>query len=208
MTLEYALNGSPTYSTWATLSSGSNVTLDVSSLGLQPTDWITSLRWLFNPGGATASGWATTATISGIITSPDRDSNVVVAPTNMVNAVYLDWGYFPTGAGGSCSDVGAVCNTDTGKASVSIVPMPVPKFSKASAGGVSAAQRFLFGQSDGYFTLNYENDTGIALDNLTLTDDIPAPFALTSFRIGSYTNFSGTITVRYQASDNPGVWVD
>ncbi len=69
------------------------------------------------------------------------------------------------------------------------------------------ASAFLIGQQVGYFDLTVNNNTGIAVDNFTFTDDIPVQFNVTSVNVGSYTNFSGTIGVRYQATNNPGVWV-
>jgi uncharacterized repeat protein (TIGR01451 family) len=207
--LEYAINGSGTYTTWPGSPFTSNTTLNVSALGLGVNDWITSIRWRFNPGNPTPPGWQLTspAVITGTITSPDRLGNPVNVGSQVNNAATINWQYLPGGSG-TCATPGAVCSNTNGNATIDIVINPVPAFDKTSGGGVSSDQRFLIGQQVGYFDLFVDNNTGIAVDNFRLTDDIPAQFNVTSVNVGSYDNFSGTIGLRYQRSDNPGVWVN
>jgi len=209
MVLEYAINGSGTYTTWPGSPFSSNTTLSVSALGLGVNDWITSIRWRFNPGGPTPPGWQLTspAIITGTITSPDRLGNPVTVGSQVTNTATIDWQYLPGGTG-TCASPGAVCGTDTGSATIDIVINPVPVFDKTSGGGVSSDQRFLIGQQVGYFDLSVNNNTGIPVDNFRLTDNIPPQFNVTSVNVGSYDNFTGTIGLRYERSDNPGVWVN
>ncbi|MBZ0290411.1 MAG: hypothetical protein K8I30_22490, partial [Anaerolineae bacterium] len=119
----------------------------------------------------------------------------------ITNTATLDWQFTPSsggpGAGGSSN----------GSASIDVDAIPVPVVDKTSAGGISAAYRFLIGQQVGYYVLTFNNNTGILVDNFTLTDAIPAQFNVTSITVGGYDNFTGgTVTIRYQRSDNPGVW--
>ncbi len=209
ITIQYALNGSASYTTWATTPANSNVTLNVSSLGLQASDWITGVRWIFNSGASTPPGWSLSqaARIVGIVTTPGYGGATVAPPDQVVNNAHIGWEYLPGGVG-TCASTGAICDTDYGDAKIDIVPVPEPAFDKTSGGGVSANQRFIVGQQVGYFDLAVNNTTGITVDTFTITDDIPAQFNVTSVNIGSYANFSGTIAVRYQASNNPGVWVN
>ncbi|MCA0454207.1 MAG: carboxypeptidase regulatory-like domain-containing protein [Chloroflexi bacterium] len=208
MVVEYAINGSSTYTTWANVPAGSNSTLGVSALGLQPTDWITSIRWRFNPGVGTPPGWTmgSRARITGTITSPDRNGVAIVEADQINNNARLDWEYLPGGVG-DCSSPGAQCGSGTDGATIDVVPIPVPVFDKVSGGGVSASQRFIIGQQVGYFDLTVDNNTGIGVDNFVLTDSIPAAFNVTSVNVGNYNEYTNAINLRYQASDNPGVWV-
>ncbi|MEP6985907.1 MAG: SdrD B-like domain-containing protein, partial [Chloroflexota bacterium] len=208
MIVEYAINGSSTYTTWASIPAGSSANLNVSSLGLSATDWITSIHWRFNPGAGTPPGWSlsSAARITGTVTSPDRDGNDVVAPSQVTNNAHIDWEYLPGGLG-DCSTLNAQCGSQPDGATIDIVPVPFPVFDKVSGGGVSANQRFIVGQQVGYFDLTVNNTTGIGVDNFTFTDDIPAAFDVTSVNVGNYSNFSGTVGVRYQANNNAGVWV-
>ncbi len=213
MILEYALNGGTDpsdYVQWGSFPANANQTLNVSSLGLGPTDWVTSLRWRFNPGASTPPNWTLnpSAHIIGVLTSPDR-LGVPVAPipgAQVINTATIAWEYLPGGQG-DCTNPNAICDTDPGSATIDIVPVPVPVFDKTSGGGTSQGQRFIIGQQVGYFDLGVNNNTGIAVDQFTLTDDIPVQFAVTAVNVGSFSNWSGSVGLRYQASNNPGVWV-
>ncbi len=143
MIVEYAINGSSTYNTWASVPAGTNSTLNVSALGLLPTDWITSIRWRFNPGAGSPPGWTLTspARITGTVTSPDRLGTTVTAPTQVTNNAHIDWAYLPGGVG-TCASANAQCGTQNDGATIDIVQVPVPVFDKVSGGGVSASQRF------------------------------------------------------------------
>ncbi|MBL8146378.1 MAG: DUF11 domain-containing protein, partial [Anaerolineae bacterium] len=207
--VEYAINGSGSYTVWPGSPFNSNQTLNVAALGLGPNDWVTSVRWRFNPGFSTPPGWSLSpaARIIGTITSPDRLGAPVVVGSQVINHATIGWEYLPGGVG-PCTNPGGVCgSTGSPNATIDIVAVPVPVFDKTSGGGAATGQRFIIGQQVGYFDLSVNNNTGIAVDSFTITDDIPAQFNVTSVNVGTFTPWSGTVGLRYQVNDS-GTWVN
>jgi uncharacterized repeat protein (TIGR01451 family) len=179
----------------------SNQILNVSSLGLPGGAYITHLQWQYGtvqPGFSTSAG----ARIYAQIIDPDHNGSPVVNGDTITNNAVLTWDY-PPGNGGS-----GISGSEPGSAGITVTVMPSPLFSKSSAGGISSTWRFLIGQQVGYYVLNVNNNSGVALDDFTITDSIPPQFEVTSITVGSDSIYTGLVTIRYQTSSSPGVWVN
>ncbi|MEO8606576.1 MAG: SdrD B-like domain-containing protein [Chloroflexota bacterium] len=180
-----------------------NRALDVSALSLPGGVYITKVQWDYGtviPGFAPSGGGAGRIQLYGTVISPDHNGNTVTVGSVITNTAVLDWHYTPSTGGPG------IGGNSTGSASIDVDAIPNPVFDKTSGGGVSAAWRFLIGQQVGYYSLTFNNNTGISVDNFTITDPVPAQYNVTSITVGNYDNFTGTVTIRYQRSDNPGVW--
>ncbi len=178
-----------------------NRTLNVSALGLPAGVWITRVQWDFGtvpPGFAPSGGGTGRIRLYGTILATDHNGDPVTDGSTITNTATLDW-YFNPSSGGPGTG-----GSSTGSATIDVDAFPIPEFDKTSAGGVSAAYRFLIGQQVGYYILGFNNNTGITVDNFTISDTIPPQFNVTGITVGRYDNFSGTVTVRYQA--NGGGW--
>ena len=180
-----------------------NRTLDVSALGLPGGVYITKIQWDYGtviPGFAPSGGGAGRIQLYGTVISPDHDGNTVTVGSIITNTAVLDWHYTPSTGGPGTG------GNSIGSATLYVDAIPNPVLDKISGGGINAASRFLIGQQVGYYSLTFNNNTGIAVDNFTISDPVPAQYNVTSVTVGSYDNFSGTVSIGYQRSDNPGVW--
>jgi hypothetical protein len=190
--LRYRTNDG-TWHTWPGSPFASNVQLNVSSLGLAAGVYITQVEWNY---GTVPSGFSANnpPLISGTLITPDRGGNPVVDGQRITNNATLDWDY---------SGVGD--NTD-GNATVEVVPIPEPYLDKQSVGGVSSQWRFIIGESGGYYRINAVNNTGIALEDFTITDTIPPQFRVTQITRGQYSNYgAGNVEILFEL-DESGVW--
>ncbi len=164
-------------------------------LTLPPGEWVTVIQWIqpsVNPASTGPAPTGLTGSFQGTVISPDHNGVPVSNGDTITNTADLtyDFADSPSGPGsGSAGPAGA---------SFDIVPIPIPDFTKISLGGVAPEWRFLIGQNVGAYWLPVNNDTGIALDDLTITDHIPPQFDVTSVTSGGYTNSTGvTVTVSY-----------
>ncbi|MBL8120005.1 MAG: hypothetical protein JNJ78_20910, partial [Anaerolineae bacterium] len=207
--IRYRTSADPlTWVNWPGGPFGTNQTLEVSALGLGSGVYIEAIQWQYGtvlPGFQPNSS-ANRPRLYARIINPDRDGNTVVDGISINNTAELSWDY-PPGEDGEGN--GNTSGVEPGSASLLVDVIPSPQFDKTSAGGVSSTWRFLIGQQVGYYVLTPNNNSGVALDEFTITDTIPPEFNVTGLTIGQYNNFDGQqVTIRYQSSGAPGVWVE
>ena len=83
-----------------------------------------------------------------------------------------------------------------------IVPDP-----RATLDKVSDRSSYIVG-AIAQFRLNPVNTGNVPLQNFTVTDTLPAQLDVQRISVGRYSNYIGPVNIRYQSSNNPGVWVD
>jgi uncharacterized repeat protein (TIGR01451 family) len=167
----------------------------IADLSLGVGEYITAVQWDYgtvNPGFQ-PTGSGTQPRLYAVLISPDRNGDPVNDGDVITNNANLSY-EFPLAGGGTGT------GTETGGASLTVDTVPNPFFDKDSAGGINATYRFLIGQNVGYYRLDPYNNTGIALDNMTLTDTVPPQFDVTEVRSGGFNASGLTVTVSYSTN--------
>jgi hypothetical protein len=159
------------------------------ALSLPAGEWVTVIQWVRS---TIDPGETLTGSFRGTLISPDHNGDLVDEGDTINNTANLTYDFADSPGGPGSGTAGPA------GASILVVPLPLPAFDKFSQGGVAPQWRFLIGQSVGSYRLTVDNDTGIALDALTMTDHIPPQFDVTSVTSGTYSNSAGvTTTVKF-----------